>query len=148
LIHCRIDTRRLADALRANNNVTTLALNGRCSDEDRLVLAQALADNVGLVTLNLNLSWGRITALWQSVARHPKLEKLDLPQCRIFRDSPTYAQKTLRVQAVVDVLRVNTVIHTIGLYRDNFDEEILDSTVYPLLLANMYRPRVGAITEE
>jgi hypothetical protein len=48
---------------------------------------------------------------------------------------------------MVDALRVNTVLHTIELNRDDFDEEILDSTVYPLLLANRYRPRVGAITE-
>jgi hypothetical protein len=49
---------------------------------------------------------------------------------------------------MVDVLRVNTVLHTIELRRDaDFDEDILDSTVYPLRLANRYRPRVGAITE-
>jgi hypothetical protein len=49
---------------------------------------------------------------------------------------------------MVDALRVNTVLYTIEeLNRDAFDEEILDSTVYPLLLANRYRPRVGAITE-
>jgi hypothetical protein len=58
------------------------------------------------------------------------------------------AQKTLRTQVMVDVLRVNTVLHTIELRRDaDFDEDILDSTVYPLRLANRYRPRVGAITE-
>jgi hypothetical protein len=48
---------------------------------------------------------------------------------------------------MVDALRVNTVLHTIDLKRVDFDKEILDSTVYPLLLANRYRPRVGAITE-
>jgi hypothetical protein len=58
------------------------------------------------------------------------------------------AQKTLRMQAMVDALRVNTVLHTIDLIRIDFDEEILDSTVYPLLLANKYRPRVGAIAKE
>jgi hypothetical protein len=56
-------------------------------------------------------------------------------------------QKTLRMQAMMDVLRVNTVLHTIQLNRDGFDSEILDSIVYPLLLANKYRPRVGAITD-
>jgi hypothetical protein len=48
---------------------------------------------------------------------------------------------------MVDALRINTVLHTIALRRVDFDEETLNSTVYPLLLANRYRPRVGAITE-
>jgi hypothetical protein len=48
---------------------------------------------------------------------------------------------------MVDALRVNTVLHTIVLNPDHFDEEMLDSTVYPLLLANRYRPRVGGISE-
>jgi hypothetical protein len=64
------------------------------------------------------------------------------------RDRNTDAQKIVRMQAMVDALRVNTVLHTIELNRREFDEEILDSTVYPLLLANRYRPRVGAISEE
>jgi hypothetical protein len=39
-------------------------------------------------------------------------------------------------------------MHSIDLEQREFDEEILDSTVYPLLLANRYRPRVGAIAKE
>jgi hypothetical protein len=153
---CRIDTRRLADALRGNSSVTTLAPHKQCSDEERLALVQALVENVGLVTLNL--SSVAITdeiwiALWQSVARHPKLEKLVLPQYnRTWRDTRiTDVQiKTLRMQTMVDALRgnVNTLLHTIELNRNDFDEEILDSTVYPLLLANRYRPRAGAISSE
>jgi hypothetical protein len=38
LLKCRIDTRRLADAMRGNISVITLALQQRCSDEERLVL--------------------------------------------------------------------------------------------------------------
>jgi hypothetical protein len=49
---------------------------------------------------------------------------------------------------LVDALRVNTMLHTIELNRVDFDQAILDSTVYPLLLANRYRPRVGAIARE
>jgi hypothetical protein len=71
LSECRIDTRRLADALRGNNSATTLAPCGVYSDEERLVLFQALAENEGLVTLDL--SWVPMTdemwiALWRSVA--------------------------------------------------------------------------------
>jgi hypothetical protein len=66
------------------------------------------------------------------------------------RDRNTDAQKIVRMQAMVDALRVNTVLHTdtIKLNRHEFNEGIFDSTVYPLLMANRYRPRVGAISEE
>jgi hypothetical protein len=104
--------------------------------------------------VTLNLSRVPITdevwvTLWQSVAHHPKLEKLVLSQCgsSTFGDGTTDAQRTLRMQAMVDTLHVNTVMYTIGLNRREFDENVLDSTVYPLLLANRYRPRVRAITE-
>jgi hypothetical protein len=149
---CLIDTRRLADALRGNNSVTTLRPYEPCSDEERLVLVQALAEIEGLMTL----IWFRFPiadetwiALWQSVARHPKLEKIILPRhVRIFRDGNTDTQIALRMQVMVDALRANTVLHTIELDRVHFDEEILDSTVYPLLLANRYRPRVRSIAKE
>jgi hypothetical protein len=150
----RMDTRRLADALRGNNSVTALAPPLPCSVEEKLVLVQALAENEGLVTLDLSLvpiadeTW---IAVWQSVARHPKLEKIILPYknpyIRTWKDGTTDAQKTLRMQALVYALRINTVLHTIELRRRDYDEDVLDSTVYSLLLANRYRPRVGAIAE-
>jgi hypothetical protein len=151
LIYCWIDTRHLADALRGNKSVTTIALHHRCSDEDKLYLMQALAENEGLVTLDLSsapITDDMWIALWQSVAHHPKLEQLVLPlDGDTWRDGMTEAQKTLRMQVMVDALRVNTVLHIIELNRVHFDGAMLDSTVYPLLLANMYRPRAGAISE-
>jgi hypothetical protein len=121
------------------------------NDEERLVLVEALAENEGLVTLNLESTlitdevW---VAVWQSVAHHPTLENIRLPQySSTWRDGTTDARKTLRMQVMVDALRVNIVLHTIELRRVDFDGVMLDSTVYPLLLANKYRPRVGAIAE-
>jgi hypothetical protein len=142
----------VADGLRGNNSVTSLGPHDQCSNEERLALVQALAEIEGLLTLHLNTSitdelW---IALWQSVAHHPKLEQLVLPRYRFtWRDAGTDAQKkTLRMQVMVDALRDHNVLHTIlELNGFEFDEEIRDSTVYPLLLANKYRPRVGAITE-
>jgi hypothetical protein len=152
LYHCQINTRRLADALQGNNSVTNLGLHGQCSDEERLVLVQALAENVGLVTLFFSAApiTGEIwIALWQSVAHHPKLEEIFLSTYgSTWSDGPTDAQKTNRTQVMVDALHVNTVLLTIELNRVDYDENILDSTVYPLLLANKYRPRVRAIAQE
>jgi hypothetical protein len=116
-------------------------------------LVQALAETEGLVTLHLDIVPITDTiwiALWRSVARHPTLEKIVLPHRTDFtwKDGTTDAQQTLRMQAMVDALRINTVLHTVELNRDHFDQEILDSTVYPLLLANRYRPRVRAIAKK
>jgi hypothetical protein len=148
-----MDTRRLADALRGNNSVTTLAPPLPYSVEEKLVLVQALAENEGLVTLDLSLvpiadeTW---IALWQSVARHPKHENIMLPQdsSSNWTDGTPDAQKTLRMQVMVDALRMNTVLHTIELNRREFDEEILDSSVFPLLKASRYRLRVRAIAKQ
>jgi hypothetical protein len=134
LFSCRIDTRRLADALRGNSSITTLAPHTQCSDEEKLVLVQALAGNVGLVTLDfimvLPITDEMWIALWRSVARHPALEGVYLYRyCSTWRDGTTDVQKTLRMKVMVDALRVNTVLQTIDLNRDHFDVEILDSTV-------------------
>jgi hypothetical protein len=153
LIQCRIDTLCLAEALRGNNMVNSLDLHASCSDEDKLVLVQALSENEGLVTLRLNSapvtdeSW---IALLRSVARHPTHEKIVLRDrySMTWRDGTTDAQKTLRSQALTDALHTNTVLHTVTPIRDDFDEEIWDNTIHPLFLANRYRPRVRAIAKE
>jgi hypothetical protein len=110
---------------------TTLALRESCSDEERLILVQALAENEGLVTLDLE--YNHITdEMWFALC--PKLEKIILPQYRsTWRDGiSTDAQKTLRMQAMVDALRGNTVLHTITpLDRVDFDEETLDINCIP-----------------
>jgi hypothetical protein len=126
LSECRIDTRRLADSLRGNNSVATLALHQGCSDEDRLVLVQALTENEGIVTLYLNsapISDEFWIASWRSVARHPKLKKIILPSYGdTWKDGNTDAQKTLKMQTMVDELCVNTALHTIEeLNRCGFD---------------------------
>jgi hypothetical protein len=69
LIDCHIDQGSRRRSARGNNSVTTLAPCGDCSDEDKLVLVQALAENEGLVTLDWN--WAGTTdevwtTLWQS----------------------------------------------------------------------------------
>jgi hypothetical protein len=141
-----LNARRLADALRGNSRVSTLTpLLGRTSEEDCHAFFQALAENEGLVKLDLS----RVSILdensdvfWQSVSHHPKLENIDMDTTnRGLAD----VEKTRRTHAVVDALRVNTVLHTIRLCRNNCDLEILHNMVRPRLLINMYRPRVTAI---
>jgi hypothetical protein len=69
-----MDTRRLAGALRGNNSITILAPRQPCSDVEKLVLVEALAENEGIVVLVLNLApisdemWN---TLWQSIGCAP-----------------------------------------------------------------------------
>jgi hypothetical protein len=146
LRNCQIDTRRLADAIRGNERVNYLALY----DENQsfgasLEFHQALAENEGITHLRLGFdsitdeSW---TALWQSVSCHPKLERISLHL------SCSDTQKTLRTQAIVDALRINTVLLRIDLSHEEFDKVILKDDMYPRLQANRYRPRVAAIAKQ
>jgi hypothetical protein len=146
-----LDVRRLADALRGNSRVSSFSpwVTRDTSDEDWHAFFQALAENDGLVELNLTevfISDENGDVLWQSLSRHPKLEILFMrtPEERGITD----AKKLRRTQAIVDALRVNTVLHTIELYREQYDLKMLDKMVLPRLLVNRYRPRVAAIAEE
>jgi hypothetical protein len=149
LRNCQIDTRHLADAIRGNDRVNFLApYDENESLEARLEFYQALAENEGITNLRLDFdsitdeSW---TALWRSVSHHPKLERISLNIiCRGCSD----AQKTLRTQAIMDALRINTVLLRIALHHEEFDKVILKDAVYPRLQANRYRPRVAAIATE
>jgi hypothetical protein len=161
LRNCQIDTRRLAGAIRGNNRVNHLApCDENESLESRLEFYQALAENEGITRLSLGSesitdeSWSlgldsitdeSWTALWQSASCHPKLERISI--------SLTYragsdARKTLRTQAIVDALRINTVLLRIDMNREEFDKAILKDDVYPRLEANRYRSRVAAIAKQ
>jgi hypothetical protein len=157
--------------MRGNNRVNYLDLSDdtTVSKEDWLEVFQALAENEGITRLILYFSHVHATiwtALWQSVSRHPKLERIALSllgdyairthymneaQLRATRPHDiveTDAQRTLRTQAMVDALRINTVLLDIELHREKFDKVLLNNDVYPRLLANKYRPRVAAIANE
>jgi hypothetical protein len=149
LRNSQIDTHRLADAIRGNNRINHLAPSDENESlEARLALYQALTENEGITSLRLGFnliadeSW---TALWRSISYHPKIEGISL---RLICSDCSHGQKTLRTQAIVDVLRINTLLLRIYLNREEFDKVILKDDVYPRLKANRYRPRVAAIVKE
>jgi hypothetical protein len=138
---------RLADALRGNSRVTSFSPYDS-NDETALALFQALAENEGLVKFDLcqfTISDENWDTLRQSVSRNSKLEILNLSD---IGQGLAGVEKTRRTQAIIDALRVNTVLHTIGSQSNDWDFEIMDNMVRPRLLVNRYRPRVAAIAEE
>jgi hypothetical protein len=132
LFNCRFDARRLANAMRGSSRVNFLALLDveSVSTQAWAEFFQALAENEGIVFLILNFShvhekdW---TTLWQTILRHPKLERisfylLQYSATGTWRD----AQKTLRSQAIVDALRVNTLLqHSATMHYNDCDRSVI-----------------------
>jgi hypothetical protein len=156
LTWCYIDNVVLANGLRGNSRLTTLVPYLSGSDEDRnrqlLAIAGALRENKGLVDLDLSRhetrnstmsdeEWG---AICNSLKTHPTLEVLNLPVT--FRDdTATPAVLKSRIQALVDMLKVNTSIRTIHLHDLYSEHELFRGSVIPYLEKNRVRPRLLAI---
>jgi hypothetical protein len=151
---CYIDNSVLANGLRGNSRLKSLT--PRCCDScevaDRQVLAiaGALKENRGLVDLDLSdgfvvndESWGVIC---DSAETHPTLEVLDF---RFMGWMPALAPAVLksRIQALVDVMKVNMSIHTIRLNDYLSHHELYRESVIPYLETNRFRPRLLAIQQ-
>jgi hypothetical protein len=146
---CKIDILVLADGLRGNSRLKSLATrtsdNIEVGNREVLAIAGALRENKGLVDLNLRC-WGiRVSdetwdAVCDSLKTHPTLEVLDLRTAKI---TPTVLKSW--IQALVDMLKVNVSIHTIHLDYRCSEHELYRGSVIPHLETNRFRPRLLAI---
>jgi hypothetical protein len=156
LDYCDIDNFVLADGLRGNSRLKSLIprLFYKSPDDGNrevLAIAGALRENNGLVDLHLrhefrvsDETWGAICG---SLETHPTLEVLDLrfKGRQFMYAAPVPAVLTSRIQAVVDLLKVNMSIHTIHLDHCHRNHELFRGAVIPYLNTNRFRPRVRAI---
>jgi hypothetical protein len=148
---CDIDIFVLADVLRGNSCLKSLSLPSFGNSEDDnpkiLAIAAALKDNKGLVDLDLThclLSDEVWNAVCDSLKAHPTLQVLKLQPLGAF--SLTLAVLTPLIQALVNMLKVNTSIHTIDISpRRNSNHELFRRSVIPSLKTNRLRPRLLAI---
>jgi hypothetical protein len=139
---CNIDRHVLATALTGASRVTKLKLDSRrTNDADMAVVFAALANNSGLVELDLqhcNMSDVNWSILCESLKAHHTLTCLDLrlaiPRNPTGRGNGlTDDQKLHRTRLLAEMVQHNTVLHTIQLVSENErDEEI-----YTGLLADM-----------
>jgi hypothetical protein len=154
LDRCGIDYSVLADGLRGNNRLKILTLclssNLEVGNRELLAIADALKENKGLVELDFHYAfiisvetWG---AVCDSLKTHPTLQVLDLRSMLTFGDA-TLSPELLktRIQALVDMLKVNMSIHTMPLADDYREHELFQGSVIPYLETNRLRPRVRAI---
>jgi hypothetical protein len=154
LIHCVIDNQIIASALTGKSRVTKLVLDsGRTNGADMAVLFAALANNSGLVELdvcNQYISGDNWSILCESLKAHPTLTRLDLrisipgSQTGGRRRLPD-GQKARRTRLLAVMMKENIVLHTIRVSEHERDEQIYIAEILPRLQTNLYRPRVLAV---
>jgi hypothetical protein len=151
---CYMDYSVFATGLRGNSRLKSLkpiiTLN-RAGDgnEEVLAIAAALKENKGLVELDFIDDFGGMRdetwyAVCDSLKTHPTLEVLDF-RTNVYRGPFSPAVIKSRIQALVDMLRVNMSIHTINSVECYSEHELFRRSVIPCLETNRLRPRLLAI---
>jgi hypothetical protein len=150
---CDIDSFVLADGLRGNSRLKSLRQNFSADfdvgNRKVLAIADAVRENRGLVELHLwCYGFGVNDEMWDAVCdsleTHPTLEVFSLRAA--FADATTAQDvSTSRMQALVDMMKSNTLIHTIHVDSRYSKHEIYRESVIPYLKTNRFRPRLLAI---
>jgi hypothetical protein len=152
LDRCDIDYSILANGLRGNSRLKRLRVDysSNLDDGNRHVLAISglLRENKGLVELDfhsaLRLSdetWG---AICDSLKTHPTLEVLNMPST-LNTATTGPAAITSRIQALLDLMKLNLSIHTMHLGDRYNKHDLFRESVIPYLETNLFRPRLLAI---
>jgi hypothetical protein len=154
---CDIDNFLLASGLRGNSRLKSLkpyiSGNPEFASRQVLAIAGAVKQNKGLVELDLihevvsDEVWD---AICDSLKTHPTLQVIGLRSRPGRRLHPGVAPVSLeaRIQALVDILKVNNSIRAINFtgHHDMYTEhELYEETVIPYLETNRFRPRLLAI---
>jgi hypothetical protein len=137
----------LSDFLRGDSSIEELHIHGdkkTVGDSDMSNLVRALATNQSLKVLRVHFNpirdenW---VVLCQSLARHPKLKTLRLVGVLESSAPSNGFEKiiTRRTEAVVEMLRVNTVLEDLYLLPKDCDVHILRDVIRPYMhfLANI-----------
>jgi hypothetical protein len=120
--------------------------NSEVGNPELLPIASALKENRGLVKLDLwafRMNHETWDVLCDSLKTHPTLEVLDLRYDFGLQLAP--AAITSRIQALLDMLKVNMSIHTLHWLGRYSRHELFRVSVVPYLETNRLRPRLRAI---
>jgi hypothetical protein len=147
LVNCKIDNSVLANGLRGNSRLKSLrsrfSSTPEVSNREILAIAGALRENKGLVNLDLRYGYNVTDETWDalcdSLKAHPTLEVLD------FRSIQVPLLLESRIQALVDMMKVNMSIHTIKMSYYYCEHALFIESVVPYLETNRLRPRLLAI---
>jgi hypothetical protein len=145
---CEIDNLVLANGLRGNSRLKSLRLRTLSSpDQELLAIADALRENKGLANLDLRHGFTMSDESWNAVCdslnTHPTLKVLNLYTDEGGLLAPAVLKS--RIQALVDMLKVNMSMHIIDLGARYSKHELFRGSVIPYLDTNRFRSRVRAI---
>jgi hypothetical protein len=155
LYSCGIDYSVLVDGLRGNSRLKSFSpdfsedFDVGVGNRQGLAFADAVRENKGLV--ELSLKWRSFvlhetwSAVCESLKTHPTLEILNVlaPSINVWnRPPPAPDVITSRMGVLVDMMKVNTTLHTIRVFSEH---EIHRESVIPYLETNLFRPRLLAI---
>jgi hypothetical protein len=135
LFKCTVDIRLLSEVLREDSKVTELVMAPQAlNDANMTGFVDALKANKCLTEISFAsnpLSDEHWIRMCQSIAQHPKLQKVCL---RATRTNPsTNENKVLRTNAVVRMLRDNYVLQHVELTPSECDERIQRDVILPYL---------------
>jgi ribosome-binding factor A len=144
LFFCRMENSTLS-ALSGNSSIKMLMIDGdECGWNQIRSLAQLLPGNKGIEYLNLISLTDRLicdkrwSLLFRSMWTHPRIQNVKLKSSGI-ESSLSAKSKASRMREVLQMLRYNTVVHTIDLSDDLKDEEIYENSIMPRLEMNRSR---------
>jgi hypothetical protein len=145
----------VANGLRENRRLKSLtpryfSFNRDIGYQEVLAIASALKENKGLIDLNLShCVWVKETwdAVCDSLKTHPALQLMNLRAYQTVDGVAPLAPAVLmsRIQALVDMLKVNMSIHTMHLDDQYSECELFRGSAVPYLETNRLRPRLLAI---
>jgi hypothetical protein len=158
LDHYSIDKSVLANGLRGNSRLKNLGVlisdDSVVGRRESLATLGALREKKGLVELDLGSRWLRDETWYticDSLKTHPTLQVLSLGNqtMRPHGVTPlTPAALKSPMQALVDMMKVNTSIHTIRLYVSPFGQyELFRGSVTPYFETNRFQPHLLAIQQ-
>jgi hypothetical protein len=160
LNHCGMDYSVLADGLRGNSRLKLISVDFEIAKPQVIAIAGALRENEGLIRLNLSF-WSMSDETWvalcDSLKAHPTLQvlylrqgsdrSLEYPTVYRYTDTRTPTVIKSRIQALVDMLKVNKSIHTLRLADHYSEHELFRESVIPYLAMNKHRSHVRAIQQ-
>jgi hypothetical protein len=142
LVYCNMGSNFLS-ALSGNNSVKKLLIAKTEIDEEMRCLAQALTGNVGIERLILGtfqISDETWILLFRSLTTHPRINYLhviDHNMAFLGRPPPLSAASMItRMNAILQMLQHNTVVHTIELPDAYNNGEVYQNSILPRLEMN------------
>jgi hypothetical protein len=136
-LHCCQMGCRILSALSGNTSVKCLEMEDGFGEDEMCSLIEALPGNMGIQALHIsNFLFNDETwiLLFRSLSTHSRISYVDIHGGpRTFLPA---ASKTKRMNAIIEMLYLNTVVVTIDLAAHLRDEEMYQNSIFPRLLLN------------